>query len=378
LAGRGAVSWYQQVLILVETWHANNVIVMGSKRLLIVSASMGAGHDAAAAALAAQAEAEGHAVRTVDLLKMPPHGQGSVLRAFYHSMIAVIPWLYDWAMRTWVTHPGIFEVITRGGGRSAEKPLLAEVEAFQPDAIVAVYNLAAQVLGRLRSQGRLGVPVATYVTDPGAHPYWVWSGVDLTLAPMGATAAALEDMGAEVVKPIAPLVAARFLEPVDKQAARQRWDIDANARVVVVNGGSWGVGEVVSAARQLTAAADLVLVLCGHSKRLARRAAGVAGVRAVPWTPDVIGVLASADVVVDNAGGTTCWEALALGRPTVLYRPIAGHGRLNADALQRVGLARWATSAAELLMSVREARSPIDTAGVFGCERAIDVLDTLW
>ncbi|HEX3898614.1 MAG TPA: glycosyltransferase [Mycobacteriales bacterium] len=351
---------------------------MGSKRLLIVSASMGAGHDAAAAALAVQAEAEGHTVRTVDLLKMPPHGQGAVLRAFYHSMLAVIPWLYDWAMRTWVTHPGIFEAITHNGGRSAEKPLLAEVEQFQPDAIVAVYNLAAQVLGRLRSQGRLSTPIATYVTDPGAHPYWVWSGVDLTLAPMGATAVALEDMGADVVKPIAPLVAARYLEPVDRDAARERWEIDANARVVVVNGGSWGVGEVVSAVRQLTAAADVVLVLCGHSTRLARRIAGVPGVRAVPWTSDVIGVLASADVVVDNAGGTTCWEALALGKPTVLYRPIAGHGRLNAEALQQVGLARWATDVPELLASVRRATPPADTVGVFGCERAVDVLDTLW
>ncbi|HWA67653.1 MAG TPA: glycosyltransferase [Mycobacteriales bacterium] len=351
---------------------------MGSKRLLIVSASMGAGHDAAAAALAAQAEAEGHTVRTVDLLEMPPHGQGAILRAFYHSMIAVIPWLYDWAMRTWVTHPGLFEAITHNGGRSAEKPLLAEVDAFRPDAVVAVYNLAAQVLGRLRSQGRLTAPVATYVTDPGAHPYWVWAGVDLTLAPMSATAAELEEMSAAVVKPITPLVAQRYLEPVDRDAARQRWAIAPHERVVLVNGGSWGVGEVVTAARQLTAAADQVLVLCGRSRRLSRRIAAVPGARAVPWTSDVVGLLAAADVVVDNAGGTTCWEALAVGRPTVLYRPIAGHGRLNADALQRAGLARWAASPAELMVAVRDARPPVEAAAVFGCERAIDVLDTLW
>jgi UDP-N-acetylglucosamine:LPS N-acetylglucosamine transferase len=351
---------------------------MGSKRLLIVSASMGAGHDAAATALAAQAEAEGHTVRIVDLLKMPPHGQGSVLRAFYHSMIAVIPWLYDWAMRTWVTHPAIFEAITHNGGRSAERPLLAEVEQFQPDAIVAVYNLAAQVLGRLRSQGRLATPVATYVTDPGAHPYWVWSGVDLTLAPMGTTAAALEEMGAEAVKPVAPLIAARYVAPVDQVAARERWGVAPGASVVLVNGGSWGVGEVVSAARRLTAAADLVLVLCGHSARLARRIDHVAGARAVPWTTDVVGVLAASDVVVDNAGGTTCWEALAVGKPTVVYRPIAGHGRLNAVALQEVGLATSASNVAELMTAVRAAKPPRDAAAVFGSERAIDVLDTLW
>jgi UDP-N-acetylglucosamine:LPS N-acetylglucosamine transferase len=350
---------------------------MAPQRLLIVSASMGAGHDAAAAALAAQAASDGCQARVVDLLAMPRHGQGAFLRAFYHSMIAVIPGLYDWAMRTWVHHPRLFELITRGGGRSAEKPLLAEVADFHPDVVVAVYNLAAQVLGRLRSQGRLSVPVATYVTDPGAHPYWVWPGVDLHLAPMPDTAAALEEMGAAVVKPVAPLIAQQFFEPIDPEAARKRWQLAGDARVVLVNGGSWGVGPVLAAATRLTEDADVVLVLSGHSERLAARLRHVAGVRAVPWTEDVPGLLAAADVVVDNAGGTTCWEALAVGKPIVVYRPIAGHGRINADALQRTRLATSATSDDELHEAVRLAAPPSAAVEVFAGARAIDVLGTL-
>jgi UDP-N-acetylglucosamine:LPS N-acetylglucosamine transferase len=351
---------------------------MASKRLLIVSASMGAGHDAAAAALAAQAEADGYEVRTVDLLGMPRHGQGAFLRAFYHAMIAVIPGLYDWAMRTWVDHPRVFELITHNGGRSSEKPLLAEVTDFRPDVVVAVYNLAAQVLGRLRTQGRLSVPVATYVTDPGAHPYWVWPGVDLHLAPMSDTAAALESMGAAVVKPVAPLIASRFLEPIDRVAARQRWHLADAARVVLVNGGSWGVGPVVAAARRLTDDADVVLVLSGHSTKLADQLRHVAGVRAVPWTSDVPGLLAAVDVVVDNAGGTTCWEALAVGKPIVVYRPIAGHGRINAVALARTRLATCATTDDELHEAVATATPPTAAPAIFAGERAIDVLGTLW
>jgi UDP-N-acetylglucosamine:LPS N-acetylglucosamine transferase len=351
---------------------------MASKRLLIVSASMGAGHDAAAAALAAQAEADGHETRIVDLLAMPRHGQGKALRVFYHLMIAVFPWLYDWAMRTWLKHPGLFVFITRNGGRSSEKPLLDEVARFQPDAIVAVYNLAAQVLARLRTQGRLAVPVATYVTDPGAHPYWVWEGVDLHLAPMPDTAGALEDMGAEMVKPVAPLIAAKYLQPADRAQARRRWDLDDDARVVLVNGGSWGVGAVVAAARKLSEAADVVLVLTGRSTRLARELAGIDKVRAVPWTADIVGLLAATDVVVDNAGGTTCWEALAMGKPTVVYQPIAGHGRINAVVLERTGLAACTTDDADLLAAVHRAEPPHGAAEVFAGARAIDVLETLW
>ncbi|MGN6473244.1 MAG: MGDG synthase family glycosyltransferase [Mycobacteriales bacterium] len=351
---------------------------MAPKRLLIVSASMGAGHDAAAAALAAQAEADGHEARVVDLLQMPRHGQGQALRIFYHAMIAVFPWLYDWAMRTWLEHPGLFVFITRNGGRSSEKPLLDEVARFQPDAIVAVYNLAAQVLARLRTEGRLAVPVATYVTDPGAHPYWVWEGIDLHLAPMPDTAGALEDMGAGVVKPVAPLIAAKYLQSVDRAEARQRWQLRDEARVVLVNGGSWGVGQIVAAARLLTEAADVVLVLTGRSTRLAARLAGIHKVRPVPWTSDVLGLLAATDVVVDNAGGTTCWESLAMGKSTIVYRPIAGHGRINAVVLERTGLAKCATDEAALLEAVRHAEPPHGADAVFAGPRAIDVVATLW
>ncbi|HVS67942.1 MAG TPA: glycosyltransferase [Mycobacteriales bacterium] len=351
---------------------------MTAKRLLIVSASMGAGHDSAAAALTAQAEAEGYEARTVDLLAMPKLRQGDALRVFYHGMIAVTPGLYDWAMRTWLVHPGLFEFITRNGGRSSEQPLLDAVADFGADAVVAVYNLAAQVLGRLRSEGRLGVPVATYVTDPGAHPYWVWPGVDLHLAPMADTAAALEHMGAAVVKPVAPLIAAKFTQPVDRAAARQRWQLRDEAHVVLVNGGSWGVGEVVEAATRLTDAADVVMVLTGRSKRLASRLAGIPNVRPVPWTSDVLGLVAATDVVVDNAGGTTCWEALAVGKPTVIYRPIAGHGHINAVVLERTGLAACARNEPELLLAVREAEPPRGAAEIFGGGRAIDVIGTLF
>jgi UDP-N-acetylglucosamine:LPS N-acetylglucosamine transferase len=55
-----------------------------------------------------------------------------------------------------------------------------------------------------------------------------------------------------------------------------------------------------------------------------------------------------ADVLVHNAGGLTLTEALVSGLPAVTYRPIPGHGRANAEALDLGGLAPWARSAQEL------------------------------
>ncbi|MGH3609473.1 MAG: hypothetical protein ACRDS0_27975 [Pseudonocardiaceae bacterium] len=50
------------------------------------------------------------------------------------------------------------------------------------------------------------------------------------------------------------------------------------------------------------------------------------------------GLMAAADVLVENAGGLTSKEALRIGLPVVTFRPIAGHGRHDAQALARLGL----------------------------------------
>ena len=71
-------------------------------------------------------------------------------------------------------------------------------------------------------------------------------------------------------------------------------------------------------------------------------------------------LMAAADVLVENAGGLSCMEALAVGLPVVTYLPIAGHGRHNAREMERAGLTVWARSATEL----GEALGRLDHSGL--------------
>jgi UDP-N-acetylglucosamine:LPS N-acetylglucosamine transferase len=67
--------------------------------------------------------------------------------------------------------------------------------------------------------------------------------------------------------------------------------------------------------------------------------------------------LAAADVVVDNAGGQLCWEALAARKPVVLFDPLPGHGRLNAAALVEADLVTLARTPEQLQDAVRHPRA---------------------
>jgi UDP-N-acetylglucosamine:LPS N-acetylglucosamine transferase len=123
--------------------------------------------------------------------------------------------------------------------------------------------------------------------------------------------------------------------------------------IPLVNGGSWAAGRLLHTVEELLSTGDcLPVVLCGRDLCLYHRVRSMPGVVAVPWTTDVPQWLAAADVLVGNAGGQTCFEALASGTPVVLYRPLPGHGRLNAEALAASGLATYARTAADLRTAI--------------------------
>jgi len=68
------------------------------KRIAIVSASIGAGHDGAARDLARRLREEGFEVSRHDFLDSLPGGLGYTVRAAYRRQLAVAPRSWDWLL----------------------------------------------------------------------------------------------------------------------------------------------------------------------------------------------------------------------------------------------------------------------------------------
>lgn len=324
-------------------------------RILIVTASMGAGHTVVAAELARRLRACGARVDVADLLRLAGRS-GDRLRHTYRLLLAHTPWLYDGAMRFWRRHPAPMEWLTARGAGPVERGLLAAVEAAAPDLVVSTYNLASQALGRLTTRHALRVPVVTLVTDPGPHPYWIGRGVAAHIVPLPETASALAAAGADRVLVAPPVVRPQFVEATARSIARRELRLP-DGRLALVSAGSWAAGRVRATVDALRVLPDTVpIVLCGQDERLRRDLARWPGVRAVGWTDRVPAYLAAADVVVDNAGGLTCWEALVAGARVVMCDPLPGHGRLNACTLAAAGLVRVARDHGELARLVADPR----------------------
>lgn len=325
-----------------------------SQRFLVVSASMGAGHDAVAGELVRRLERAGYGADRVDVLELLPAGVGPGLRAFYRTAVRHAPVLYAGIYRAFF-RPG------HGGGPRpgtaplatlAEDRLLALAGRLRPAAVVPVFHLAAQLTGRLRARGALTVPSAVVVTDFAVHRQWLHPGNDLHLCVTEEAAERVRQALGRPAVTTGPLVAERFHGPAPGAGGwRRRFDLCAPGRPpVVLSAGAWGAGTRLPAtARLLSAAGYLPVALCGRDERLRHRLSRWPQVAALGWEPDLPGLLAAARALVDNAAGQTALEALATGVPVVGYRPIPGHGREGVRRMAALGLTDHAADSWDLL-----------------------------
>ncbi|MFD5080470.1 glycosyltransferase [Streptomyces sp. NPDC058371] len=311
-------------------------------RIVIISASVGAGHDGAATELARRLSAAGHPVDRHDFLDLLPLGVGRFINGGYHQLLTHAPWAYQ-RIYSVTDRPAGTGPIARALLRLAEQRTLAVLPA-DTRAVVATYPGASQVLGALRSDGRLSVPALTYLTDFSVHPLWVAAGVDAHLAAHSVPAEQATALGAARVTVSAPVVNPRFA-PVDtrhRQAVRERFGLPRDVPLALLVAGSWGVGPVQEAATEILAGGTAVpVVVCGRNERLAARLRSAGIEHVYGWVDDMPGLMHAADILVQNAGGLTSLEAFACGLPVVSYGCIPGHGQTNAAALHEAGVAVW-------------------------------------
>jgi UDP-N-acetylglucosamine:LPS N-acetylglucosamine transferase len=335
------------------------------RRALIVSADIGAGHNSAGRALE---EAMGRAwpgcqVRWLDTLAAAGPGFGPLARAFYVSQVRHTPRMYEFFFSAMGRHRWYLESVRRGSGAWFGRRMEPRIRALDPDVIVSTYPLGSAGLSWLRRHGKLAVPAGAWVPAFYPHPSWLYRDLDITFVmhPAAVIAAAKSEPGLRVAVGALPVRDA--FAPRERAVARARLGLEPGRFTVALCPGSLGFGGMSRAAQVLLdAGGDVqVLMLCGRNERLRRELAGRdrrrGRLRVFGWTDNVPGLMAASDVVVGNAGGATGLEALASGRPVIMFEPIAGHGRANAELMADSGLALLAWSPAELSRTVRRLAS---------------------
>ena len=345
-------------------------------RILILSASIGEGHDHPARMLAAGITAVCPAAEVAIHDGLQAMGRASVLLAdsgsatIFTRFGAIYDVTYALLARLAPTRWVLKRLTVALGARG----LTRFVAGQRPDVVVSTHPGVTEALGGLRRRGRIMVPVVSAVTDLAGLHYWVHPAVDLHLL---TEVESLPEV--RRIAPAAPAVVVRGLTApefdvaCDPGAARAALGLPAEGPVIVVSGGGWAIGDLGGAAR---AALDAdpqatVLVLCGRRDDvradLTARFADEPRVRALGFTDAMGVVLGAADVLIHSTAGLTVFEARVRGARVISYGWGRAHIRLNNAAYRRLGLAQVVTSppglAAALARALAAPRVPLTEYG---------------
>jgi UDP-glucose 4-epimerase len=343
--------------------HAAGALLAGATRaeerpprVLILSADIGEGHDLPARIIKADLEEEvpGVEVEIENGLEAMGKVSASVLRNGSKFTFRWAPWLFDlqywlitkFAPARWLFHHLGYVLSGRG--------LMHVIERHDPDAVISTYPGVTAVLGMLRENRRLAIPVQSAITDLAGLRYWAHPGVDLHYVTHPESIEEVERLvGPGSVEWARPPIAREFLMPRTRRDAREAIDVPAHARMVLVSGGGWGIGDLEGAIESALAGND-TLVVCitgrneGVRERLEQRFDGNEQVRIIGFTEQMSDWMAAADAMIHATAGLTVLEAHIRGCPVVSYGFSAGHLRANNAAFERFGLAEVARSEHEL------------------------------
>jgi len=323
-------------------------------RVLILSASSGAGHVRAAQALEKAFHAQGNCeVEHIDALQHVTKLFQRLYDKAYIRMVRRAPelmgLLYERTDQPW-RHPRERLAMDRLN----TQPMIRLLKTIQPDLCVATHFLPAEILAWLIAKKKLRARHAIVVTDYDVHALWLCRTVDRYYVAMQESLEYLANIGVPREKlhvtgiPIDPL----FEKPVSASDARKKLGLTASEPVLVLSAGGYGVGPLEQLVKDLLATQRpwQIVAIAGKSEPLKKKLDALAKgagktpsgqPRLVPvgFTTEMDQYMAAADLLIGKAGGLTTSEALARELPMALVEPIPGQEERNADHLLEAGAA---------------------------------------
>ncbi len=322
-------------------------------RVLILSASAGAGHLRAAEAIehALQAQKACQEVRNVDTLNYTNPVFRNLYSKTYIEMVNRTPELLGW----------LYDQLDKRGSHDWRRlefeklntrPFVKLLKEYQPDIAVCTHPLPAEIISWLRSEGKIKTKQAIVITDFDVHMMWLCEQYDQYFVPIEETRVHLEKLG---VPPSKITVSGIPIDPAfstlkDRVAIRCRLGLQPDLTTILVSAGGFGVGPIegmMKTLQELKHPAQVVAI-CGRNEGLKARLDAIVEdgppnpnvkIHPIGFTTVMDDYMAASDLLLGKPGGLTTSEALAMGLVFVIVNPIPGQEERNSDHLLEEGVA---------------------------------------
>ncbi len=331
------------------------------KKILILTASFGDGHNAAARSLRdAIVLVDGNAsVEVLDVFESTYGMLNTLMKRGYQGVVRYAPALWS-RMFGIFDNPKLFRRQMNSMGKL--RRTLAELfQEAQPDVVISTYPVYAHLIADLFQKGAARpFRLITVITDSiSVCSAWYLASSDLFIVANEPTADVLLGAGVAAERlrvlgfPVSPLFAQERPAPIS--AAR----VAARPKLLyVINTGKARTGKsldrllkldhielTITAGRNASLKAKLTRQLREYGHR----------VRIYGWTDQMPQLLMSHHLLISKAGGAMVQEAIAACCPMIINQVIPGQEEGNAHLIESLGAGAVATGQKDVAVLVQEA-----------------------
>ncbi len=324
------------------------------RRILVLSASVGAGHMRAAEAveLALRDVSPDATVKNLDVLELTNSAFRQVYAKAYLDLVNRVPhvlgYFYDLMDQPSRSGRNRGDRIRQAVERLNLGRFIRFLKAEPWDLVINTHFLPAAIIATLRQRNETAQKQVTVTTDFETHRLWVNQPCDHYFTATEEGARYLQHWGVPAPDttvtgiPIHPI----FSKPKDRASCLAKHGLQGDRPIILQLSGGFGVGPIAKISSGLLHIEQPIelIVISGRNEEVktelqalpvpSRHRAHILG-----FTKEIDELMAAADLVVSKPGGLTTSETLARGAVMVIVNPIPGQEARNSDYLLESGAA---------------------------------------
>jgi processive 1,2-diacylglycerol beta-glucosyltransferase len=325
-----------------------------SPRVLILSASVGSGHNRAAEAieLAMLDRLPNALIERIDVLELANPFFRRIYSDGYFRLIAKAPhligYLYDRLDQPLTTWQRPLDQARFGLQSLSLRRFLNKLASDSWDIAICTHFLPAEIVAAMRRAGRMDCPLAIVTTDFDTHRLWHSRPCELFFTATAEGKANLTRWGVapDQISVTGIPVHPTFGQRRGQQVSRRELGLDLHRPVVLQLSGGVGIGPIEQIHRQLLNVSTpiQIVAITGRNQQILKTLETIDcprhhDRRVIGFTKQIDTFMAAADLIVTKPGGLTASESLCRGLPMMIVDPIPGQETRNSDFLLENGAA---------------------------------------
>lgn len=340
---------------------------MSGKNILVVTASMGSGHNKAANAVAEAIKRKYpvNKINVIDFMSTETAYFNSLVKDIYLKMLDHTPSVYEFFYK-FTSDSTKGSTIQSVFAHAMKKDMRELIKKYEADMVICTHPFPCAAASYLKQTGEINIPLITVMTDFCVHQFWLYKNIDIYFTANDLLKKEMVNQGLleERIFVTGIPVGYNFRVDYNREDLLAKFKLEKDKPVALIMGGGLGLGGVKNALCQLERLKkDIqILVITGANVALwseMNEYAQHSKHKIFVWgySHNIQEFMSVATFLISKPGALTISEALTRELPMILHDPIPGPEVDNAKFVSDNGAAIWVKHQDTLDAVVREVLS---------------------